>query len=73
MSKVSNQNSEIKFPKNKEQNYNSYKQYKNLVNHAKATLFNLFHATGLFLYPLKTLENLWFSGDFRWYRKRSVA
>ena len=25
----------------------------------KANLVNLFHAIGLFLYPLKTLENLW--------------
>ena len=33
-----------------------------------------FHATGVFiLYPLKTLENLWLSGVFRWYRKRPVA
>ena len=33
---------------------------------------NLFHATGLFLYSLKT-ENLWFSDVFRGYRKRPVA
>ena len=31
-----------------------------------------FHATGLFLYLLKT-ENLWFSDVFRGYRKRSVT
>ena len=31
---------------------------------------NTFYATGLFLYPQKTLENLWFSGDTekdQWY------
>ena len=27
-------------------------------------IFNLFHATCLFLYPLKTLEKLWFSDIF---------
>ena len=32
-----------------------------------------FQATGLFLYPLKTLENQGFSDVFREYRKRSVA
>ena len=34
-------------------------------------LINQFHATDLFWYPLKTLENLWFSGGFRrdqWYK-----
>ena len=34
---------------------------------------NTFHATGLFLYPLKTSENLWFSDVFEGYRKRLVA
>ena len=34
---------------------------------------NPFHATGLFLYTMKTLENLWFSDVFRGYRKRQVA
>ena len=36
---------------------------------------NTFHATGLFRYPLKTSENLWFwfSDVFREYRKRPVA
>ena len=34
--------------------------------------FNLFHATGLFRYPLKTSEDLWFS-VFRVHRKRPVA
>ena len=35
--------------------------------------FNPLHATGLFLYPLKTLENLCFCDLFRGYRKRPVA
>ena len=35
-------------------------------------LLNPFHATGFFLYPLKTLENLWFSDVFRVYRKGLV-
>ena len=34
---------------------------------------NPFHATDLFLYPLKTLENLWFYDVFRGCRKRSGA
>ena len=34
---------------------------------------NPFHSTCLFLYPLKTSENLWFSDVFRGYRKRSVS
>ena len=34
--------------------------------------FNTFHATGLFLYPLKT-GILWFSSAFRVYRKKPVA
>ena len=34
---------------------------------------NLFHATGLFLYPLKKWENLWFSDILRRHRKRPVA
>ena len=36
-------------------------------------LINSFHATCLFLYPLKTSENLWFSDVFRGYRKIIVA
>ena len=35
--------------------------------------FNPFRATGLFLYPLKRLEDLWFSDVLRGYRKRPVA
>ena len=34
---------------------------------------NLFHATGLFLYPLKTSEKLCFSDVFSGYKKRPVA
>ena len=34
---------------------------------------NLFHTTGLFLDPLKTSENLWFTDVFRGYRKRLVT
>ena len=34
---------------------------------------NPFHAIGLFLYPLKISENLWFSYVFRGYRKRPVT
>ena len=38
--------------------------------HAKI-IVNPFHATDLFLYPLKTSENQRFSDAFRGYRKRS--
>ena len=34
---------------------------------------SLFHATTLFLYPLKTLENQRFSDAINGYRKRPVA
>ena len=34
---------------------------------------NPFHATGLFLYPLKKSENQRFSDTFAGYRKRPVA
>ena len=37
------------------------------------TFFNPYHAAGLFLYTLKTSENLRFSDVFRGYRKRIVA
>lgn len=37
------------------------------------TFFNPFLATGLFLCPLKTSENLQFSDTFRGYRKRPVT
>ena len=36
-------------------------------------LINPFHATGFFLYPLKTSENQRFSNVFRGYRKRTMA
>ena len=32
-----------------------------------------FHATGFFLYPLKTSENVWYSDIFWGYGKRPVA
>ena len=32
-----------------------------------------FHTNGLFLYPLKTSENPWFSVVFRGYRNKSLA
>ena len=35
--------------------------------------YDLFHATGHFLYPLKVSENFWFSCIFRGYRNRLVA
>ena len=37
------------------------------------SFFKPFHATGLFLYPLKTSENFWFSDGFRGYKNRPVA
>ena len=37
------------------------------------SFINLFNDTGLFLYPLKTSENLWFSNVFRKYRERPVV
>ena len=33
---------------------------------------NAFHVTGLFPYPLKTLENYWFFNIFRGYRMGPV-
>ena len=39
----------------------------------KTVLINPFHATGLFLFPLKTSGNQRFSDVFRGYKKRSVA
>ena len=36
-------------------------------------LFDPFHATYLFWYPLKKSENLWFSDVSRGYQKISVA
>ena len=34
--------------------------------------FSPFHANGFFLYPLKASESVWFSDNFREYRKRPV-
>ena len=42
-------------------------------NSSKQCTINPFHANGLFLYPLETLENLWFSDVFRGYRNGPVA
>ena len=42
-------------------------------NFSNDTFINLFHATGLFLYPLKTSENQRFLDIFRGYRKRPVT
>ena len=36
-------------------------------------IINPFHATGLFLFPLKTSKNLWFPDVFKMYNKRPVA
>ena len=44
-----------------------------LVLSMQQNIINSFHVTGLFLYPLKTFGNLWFSDVFRGYRKRLVA
>ena len=43
-----------------------------LVKSVKNKEINPFHDTGLFIHPLKTPENLWFSVFWR-YRKRVVA
>ena len=37
------------------------------------SIINPFHAIGLFRYPLKISENLWFSDLLRVYQKRPVA
>ena len=39
--------------------------------HLNELILNPFHASGLFLYPLKTSENLWFPDVFTGYRKRN--
>ena len=49
-------------------------KYEGLYHNIAYLLFNNpFHASGLFLYSLKTLENHWFSNVFRGYRKGPVA
>ena len=40
---------------------------------SKSDILNPFCATGLFLYPLKALENLWFLDVFRWYRNKTAT
>ena len=45
--------------------------FKNCFN--RFWVINPFHVTGLFQYPLKTSENLWFSDVFRGDWKRPVA
>ena len=44
---------------------------KNYCHHV-GLVTNPFHATGLFLNPLDSLGNLWFSDVFRGYRKRPI-
>ena len=45
----------------------------NLLVCAAVSFSKPFYATDLFLYPLKALEDVWFSDVFREYRIRSVA
>ena len=45
----------------------------NLLVCAAVSFNKPFYATDLFLYPLKALEDVWFSDVFREYRIRSVA
>ena len=45
-----------------------FEQIQNNIHH-----INPFHATGLFLHPLKISENQSFSDVFRGYRNRSAA
>ena len=62
---------QISFPKG-----NKHFSYWILIMFSHSSIrisFNPFHANGLFLYPLKKSENLWFSNVFRGYRKRPVA
>ena len=42
-------------------------------NISESTSGKPFHATGLFLYPQKKSEKLWFSDIFRKYRRRPVV
>ena len=43
------------------------------IREKRKPYINPFHTTGLFLYSLKTSENLWFSDVSRGFRKRPVA
>ena len=45
--------------------------YRNLPK--RTLVVNQFHATGFFLYPLKTSGNFWFSHVFSEYRRRTVT
>ena len=51
--------------------------YRQIVNCYVKIIFqsaiNPFNVTGLFLHPLKTSKNLWFSDVFRGYRKRQMV
>ena len=44
-----------------------------MSDHFGILYFNPFQATGLFLYPMTTSKNFWFSDVFRGYKKRPVA
>ena len=46
---------------------NSEYRYFSLTGYHKQSQINPFHETGLFLYPLKTQENQWFSDVSRGY------
>ena len=43
------------------------------INRPQKLSINSYHAADLFLYPLKTSENLLISDVFRGFRKRSVT
>ena len=43
------------------------------VRFLEIPLYDQFHATGIFICPLKISENVWFSAVFMGHRKRSVA
>ena len=42
------------------------------ISRCFVTMFNSCLATGFLLYPLKTLENLWGSGDFTKYKEQVI-
>ena len=50
-----------------------YSIFTSLGKYEFQVIINPDHVTGLFLYHLKTLENLWFSDVFGGYRKRPMA
>ena len=43
--------------------------YDNGLRHERVKSLNPFHATGLFVYPLKTSENFWYPDVSREYRR----